>query len=140
MTRASRCNALLTLAAALAFLAAGCGSSSDCTLTPELARAPTSCMLPPLTAVVVNVRWCNCGAATVCKVTDEGSGIFELEPQVNSCDASCPANPNNCPFDSVQCTFQSPDSGNNYHLYVISGQSYADVPMTVTGGAPSTCT
>ena len=139
MTRASRCNALLTLAAALAFLAAGCGSSSDCTLTPDLATTPAPCTLPPQTSVVVKVQWCNCGAVTVCKVTNESSsGIFQLEPQVNSCDASCPINPTGCAGESVACTFQSPDVG-SYHLYVISGQGFEDVSMTVMDGANSTC-
>jgi len=138
MTRARHCTAVLILAA-VAYLGTGCGSSNDCTITPDLASIPGPCTLPPQTTVTVNVQWCNCGAATVCKVTDEGQGVFQLEPQVNSCDASCPANPTGCPSDFVPCIFQSPNVGNDYHLYLISGESFQSVPMTIASGVSSTC-
>ncbi|HET6413575.1 MAG TPA: hypothetical protein VFG53_16060 [Anaeromyxobacter sp.] len=139
MTGTRHCTAVLVLAA-LAYLGTGCGSNNDCTITPDLATPnPQTCTLPPQMTVTVNVRWCNCGAATVCKVTDEGQGIFQLEPQVNSCDASCPANPAGCPSDFVQCIFQSPNVAGDYQLYLISGESFKSVPMTIVSGVSSSC-
>jgi hypothetical protein len=138
MPRADRNALLLALLAAGVLLGGGC-AGNDCTLTPDLNQAPGSCTLAPDTHVTVNVRWCSCGATTVCDVIDAGGGVFQLEPKVNSCDASCPPNPTDCPWDSVPCSFTTPVSTGPYHLYVIDGQTYQDVPLTVSGGGGASC-
>jgi hypothetical protein len=117
---------------------AGCGSNSDCNLTPEVNRAPSSCALAPSTTVTVNVGWCSCGASTTCDVTfNSDAGVFQLEPKVSSCDASCPSNPTGCDVNTVPCTFTTPASG-SYHLYVISGTTFQSVPLSI-GGGNDTC-
>jgi hypothetical protein len=119
---------------------AGCGSNSDCNLTPEVRSStlPSSCELAPSSTVTVNVHWCSCGASTACDVTfDSGAGVYQLEPKVSSCDASCPPNPSSCPVDTVPCTFTTQSPG-SYHLYVISGSSFVNVPLSI-GGGNDTC-
>lgn len=138
MTRAFRNAAFLAALAAGVLLAPGCQQSNDCNLTPDVNHAPTSCTLAPSSTVTVNVKWCSCGASTTCDVVNAGGGVFQLEPKVNSCDASCPPNPTTCPFDSVQCVFTTPASG-SYNLYVISGQTFVNVPLNI-GGSDLTCT
>jgi hypothetical protein len=138
MTRASRNALLLALLAAGVAIGTGC-AGSGCTLTPDVGHAPSSCALAPDTSVTVSVLWCTCSATTVCNVTDEGGGAFQLEPMVNaSCDGSCEPNPASCPTDNVQCNFTTPGAG-TYHLYIISGQGSVDVPMYVSDGGGASC-
>lgn len=140
MTRAIRSAAFLAVFAAGAFVAAGCGSSSsDCNVTPDIATHPSSCPLAPSTTVTVNANWCSCGTSITCDVVNAGGGVFQLEPKVASCDASCPANPSGCPVDAVQCVFDTPAAEGTYHLYFISGSGFEDVTMTVASGQGTTC-
>jgi hypothetical protein len=138
MTRANQSTYALIAAAGLA-LATGCASSSDCSVTPEVNRAPDSCSLAPDQPVTVNVRWCDCGAAATCNARLEGGGIIQLEPQVSSCDASCPINSGSCPFDTVPCTFTIPGAASFSSLYVISGQSFVVVQLEVVSGGDTVC-
>jgi len=130
MIRAIRNVAFFVVLAAGALLASGCGSSSDCNLTPDVSTHPSSCTFAPATTVTVSARWCSCGSSVTCDVVNAGGGVFQLEPKVNSCDASCPPNPTDCPTDAVQCVFTTPGEG-SYNLYFISGSSFESVPMTV---------
>ena len=137
MTRADRKIPFLALLAAASVLGAGC--ASECTLTPDVGHAPASCPLRPSTDVTVYVHWCRGSAATVCNVTDEGGGVFQLEPMVaTSCDGSCESNPASCPTDSVACSFTTPGAG-NYNLYIIRGQGFGSVPMTVSSAGGTSC-
>jgi hypothetical protein len=140
MTRANRYAAVLVVLAAGLVLGVGCGTQSGCAnVTPDVNQAPTSCSLLPSTPVTVSVRWCTCGASVTCDALPESGGVIQLEPKVSSCDASCPANPTACPFDSVTCSFTSPAAG-SYNLYVISGQSFQSVPLTVSDSGSASCT
>ncbi len=138
MIRAIRNVAFFVVLTAGALLAAGCGSSSDCNVTPDINSNPDSCTLAPNTTVTVNAKWCSCGSSVTCDVVNAGGGVFQLEPKVASCDASCPPNPTSCPVDSVQCVFTTPAEG-DYFLYFISGSSSVNVPMHVSGSGTTTC-
>lgn len=118
-----------------AVLAGGCGPA-DCNATPLLSQAPGSCTLAPSSDVTVRVRWCSCGASTVCEVT-YADGVYQLDPKVNSCDASCPSNPTSCDYDTVPCTFTTPASG-SFNLYVIDGSTFESVPLSI-GGSSTLC-
>jgi hypothetical protein len=140
MTRSSRSTLAVALAAAGLALATGCPSTSDCTLTPEVSQAPSSCTLVPDQQVTVNVRWCSCGATTTCDARLEGGGIVQLEPVVNSCDAECPPNPSSCEFDVVSCRFTIPGAASFDTIYVINGsQTPVFVPLTVSEAGDTVC-
>ncbi len=138
MSRGIRDVAFVVALAASALLAPGCGSNSDCNVTPDINSNPSSCTLAPNTTVTVTANWCSCGSSVTCDVVNAGGGVFQLEPKVAACDASCPANPTSCPVDSVQCVFTTPGEG-DYFLYFISGSSSVNVPMHVSGGFGTTC-
>jgi hypothetical protein len=129
----------LAVVAALAVgaLVAGCGSES-CNITPEVRpdQAPTSCTLRADTDVTVLVGWCDCGAPATCQVTTDGGAVV-LEPRVDSCDASCPANPSGCPLDPVPCHLNLP--AGNYDLHIISGLDFLPADLSVTSGGGSSC-
>lgn len=139
MTRAIRNAALIAVLAAGAFLAPGCGSNSDCNVTPDVASHPNTCTLAPNTTVTVSARWCSCSASTTCDVVDAGGGVFQLEPKVSSCDASCESNPASCSSDRVDCVFNTPGEG-DYFLYFISGSGSENVPLHVSGSGGASCT
>lgn len=133
-----RCSTAVVAAIAAGFLAAGCGSDS-CAITPDLRAnaAPATCPLQPNSDAIVYVPWCACGATT-CDVTfDAGSGIFQLEPRVDSCDSSCTDNPASCSFDAVPCHLSVPSEGSGY-LYVSSGLDAVSIPWSASGSL-TTC-
>jgi hypothetical protein len=138
MTRAFRTATFLAVLAAGVVLAPGCGSNSDCNITPDIATHPGACTLPPNTTVTVNARWCSCSATTTCEVVDAGGGVFQLEPKVASCDATCQTNPTSCDSNPVQCVFTTPAPG-SYFLYFISGSGSDNIQLTVASGAASSC-
>jgi hypothetical protein len=137
MNRAIRSVTLFAALATGALLAPGCGTNSDCNITPDVASHPNSCTLRPQSTVTVNARWCSCNATTTCDVVDAGGGVFQLEPKVASCDASCEPNPTSCATDSVQCVFTTPGEG-DYFLYFISGSGSETVPLHVDGSSVNT--
>jgi len=131
MTNARKLAVLL----AGALLAAGCGSNTDCTVTPPLERAPASCSAQPGTTLNVAVNWCTCGATEIaCDVRDEGGGVIQLEPVITACDASCPSVSTDCPARSVTCQVSVPSTDVPDHLYIFGAQNpegFVDVPLSV---------
>lgn len=137
MTRANRNLAVLALVAAGAFLAAGCGSNSDCNVMPDLRTAPSACSFPADSTVTVKVRWCSCSSSIECVVTNEGMGQFQAEPKVNACDASCDTSGSSCGVDVVPCVFRTPTSGSSFTLYVRGAQADGTVSFDIAGSNPS---
>lgn len=113
----------------------GCGSESDCTLTPPLRDAPDSCAAQPGTTLPVTVNWCTCGDTAIrCDVRNEGGGVIQLEPVVTSCDASCPSVGTDCPALGVTCQVQIPAADVPNHLYIFGADNAAgfkDVPLSI---------
>jgi hypothetical protein len=131
-----RCTVVVAAVAA-GVLYAGCGGEDSCSLSPEVRQAPTACVLAPSSRVTVNVGWCSCTATTTCEVRFGPAGVIELEPKVNSCDATCEDNAGSCPMDSVPCTFDMPDSGYE-HIYVYGGLDFRSIDLTISG-SNTTC-
>ncbi len=139
MTRAFRTATIFALLAGGLVLAPGCGSNSnDCNTLPELASAPNSCSFPANSTVTVQVRWCNCNSTITCDVTDEGSGVFQAEPKVSACDATCDTSGASCAKDTVDCVFRTPASGTGFSLVVRGASTDDTVPFTIAGGS-ATC-
>lgn len=132
---------LAILVAASAF-AVGCGSNNDCTLTPPLSHAPSSCSAKPGTTLDVSVNWCTCNSDVVCEVQDVGGGVIQLEPKVQSCDASCPATSADCPAAAIHCSVPVPSASATYNLYVFgatNADGFQNVNLQVSGGGSNSC-
>jgi hypothetical protein len=117
----------------------GCGPSSECNVTPNLAQAP-SCTLAPDALVTVSARWCSCNATITCDPEpDFGSGLINLQPKVASCDATCEPNPSSCDPDVVQCRFTTPAVSGNYTMYFGTDLGTEQRSLTISAGGGTSC-
>jgi hypothetical protein len=141
MTRANRNVALAVLLAAGTLAGVGCGAQNSCSnVTPDVNQAPTACSFAPSQQVSVNVRWCSCNSSVTCDVAYD-SGTYVLDPKISSCDASCPSNPSDCPFDVVSCTLttQALGSINDYNILIHGASGDASATMTVSDSGSTSC-
>ena len=120
-------------------LASGC-SPESCALNPTLGNAPASCTLAPDREVTVAVTWCDCNAPVRCDVTFDGDTFF-IEPRVDSCDASCPDNPESCGFVPASCTFRTPalSSNNTYSVTIADGLNDTQPATFTIAGSDTSC-
>ncbi len=135
-----RRGAAVVVALAAAVLSTGCGSES-CALHPTLGDAPSSCTLPAEQEVTVPVTWCDCNAPVRCDVTFTGDTFF-IEPRVDSCDASCPDNPESCGFVPASCTFRTPPLSENDTYQVTISDGFNDTQaatFTISGSGTTNC-
>jgi len=136
------------VAAALAFVAAGCGNDKNCNeQTPPISGVP-SCGAVANTPVTVPLHVCpRCDQGTpTCTVdmSQVASHAIELVPLSPVCDAnsSCPiVDPSSCSFAPVNCTFTAPSTTGSYTLVVITpeGTQVPGKTLDVVASTPASC-
>jgi len=128
-----------TFAAALAFVAAGCGSDKCPTESPAVSVVPTDCQVPAGQAVTYPLRLCPTCNQTLAGCTADMSGanatggIIFLNPTVEACTNanSCPAA---CSASAATCTFTPPSTaaGVSYDVQVYDPASAQTKHGTLT--------
>lgn len=131
----------VTFAAALAFVAAGCGNDKCPTEPPEVSGIPTDCQAATGQAVTYPLHLCpTCNQTfSSCDVQMSGNDIF-LNPTVEACtsSSSCGAG---CSPNTNACTFTAPAPGD----YIVSAYDAAHPSQPRTGtlhvltGGPVSC-
>jgi hypothetical protein len=135
---------LLALSAALAVLAAGCGSSNSCTdATPEVSAVPASCTAVAGSSVTMPVHVCpKCDQSfPACDVHPLNGTQLVLEPVSQVCDpnSSCPVvDPATCPFATLNCTFTAPAAG-TYQLVVVTPEGATQRDLVVVASGSTSC-
>jgi hypothetical protein len=134
----------LALSAALAVVAAGCGSNKSCTdATPEVSAVPASCSAVAGASVTVPLHVCpRCDQSfPACDVHPLNGSQLVLEPVSQVCDpnSSCPlVDPASCPFSTLNCTFTAPGPG-TYQLVVVTPEGATQRDLVVVASGSTSC-
>jgi hypothetical protein len=138
----------LTLAAAVALAASGCGDKTCNDATPPVKQVPAACTAivgQPLPVPINTCPKCDQGTPT-CDVRSNGAGRFTLEPVSQVCDpnSSCPIpNLTSCAALATNCTLTAAltaglDPAQSYFLDIVTEAGVVTKPLSV--GSSATCT
>jgi len=139
----------LAAAAALAALGTLWGCGDKCNTEPVAkVDAAQDCTAAPGTPVTVGVRLCptcnQTGATCDVDTSQVGSGIIQLDPIVEACQAvtSCASPSPSCQNNPLPCSFTAPMAPDVYdiNVYDSATNTFPTIArLTVTPGAPYSC-